>query len=108
MTDQDITSNLRKLIENERKTTSEILCLINLVEDRKIYLARGYSSLCKWLVKEFKYSETSANRRIQTARVLRLVPSIRQDISSGRQNITNVTKLQTVIRAEERASSSRV
>ncbi len=69
MTDQQIEMKLSDSVREERRMTNEILKLINLAEDRKLYLERGYPSLFAWLVGRFSYSEAAANRRIQAARL---------------------------------------
>ena len=78
MTNSEISEKFSSLVKTERKITLEILQLINLVEDRKLHLERGFGSLHDWLIKEHKYSESAANRRIQAARVLRSVALCRQ------------------------------
>ena len=76
MTNQEISERFSSLVKTKRKITLEILHLINLVEDRKLHLERGFGSLHDWLVQEHKYSETAAKRRIQAAKLLRSVPKV--------------------------------
>ena len=52
------------VVRNERKSTREVLEMINQVFDRKHHLEQGYSSLFDYLVKGHGYSESSAQRRI--------------------------------------------
>lgn len=108
MTNQEIEIQFTKLVRDERRITNEILRAINLVEDRKIFLARGYPSLFAWLVKAHGYSESAAYRRIQAARVLREVPEISAKIETGAVNLSTLSKAQTAIRAEEKRTRKKI
>ncbi len=104
MTDLQIEMRLSDLVREERRITNEILKLINLAEDRKLYLERGFPSLFAWLVGRYGYSEAAANRRIQAARLLRAVPQVEQKIKTGEVNLTTLAKAQAMIRAQESAT----
>lgn len=39
---------LRELVRQERRITTEILKLIHLADERKLYLDRGFPSLFEW------------------------------------------------------------
>ena len=108
MTNQEISEKFSSLVKTERKITLEILHLINLVEDRKLHLERGFGSLHDWLIREHKYSETSANRRIQAARLLRSVPEVSEKINSGIVNLSTLAKTQSIIRSQERITGKQV
>ncbi len=108
MTNQELESQLHQLVQDERRLTNEILALINLADQRKIYLERGYGSLFEWLTKAFHYSESAAQRRIQAARLLRAVPEVATKISTGEVNLTTIAKAQSAIRLQERVSGEKL
>ncbi|RYZ97581.1 MAG: hypothetical protein EOP11_21845, partial [Proteobacteria bacterium] len=108
MTNQELEFRLEKLVDSERVITREILQLILLAEDRKLYLERGFDSLVRWLVGRYKYSETAALRRVNAARMLRAVPAATGKIESGELNLTTLSKAQVVIRAEERRTGEKM
>ncbi len=59
---------------DERKITLEIIELLEEIDRRKLYLLRGFGSLLEYCVKELKYSESSAYRRISAMRVVHDLP----------------------------------
>jgi hypothetical protein len=57
----------------ERSSTLAVLKIIIRAEEDRTHLERGYSSLHDWLISAHRYSEGAANRRVQAARMLRLI-----------------------------------
>ena len=106
--DQNIISELRQAIQEERKITLQILHLINEAHGRRLYAAAGYSTPFEWLTKEFGYSAAAAMRRLDSARALRDVPSIEKKIETGELNLTNLAKVQSLIRSEEKRTGERM
>lgn len=108
MTDQEITSRLERLVRTERKITNEILRLVRLADERRVYLELGFSSLFDWMTKGLGYSESAAGRRIASARLTRAVPRIAEKIESGALNLTTLAKTQAAIRAQEKVTGRRL
>jgi len=94
--------HLHDLAKTERKITAQILELLIEIEKRKVYLARGYESLFSYLVKEMKYSEGAASRRIQAMRLLKNNSAVKIKIQDGELNLTQASMIQTAIRAEKK------
>jgi len=99
---------LKSLIASERKITHEILLLIQTLDITKSFRELGYSSLFEYLTKEIGYSEGSAQRRISSARLMKQVPEIANDLKSGNLNLTQVALVQAAIRQEEKAQSQKI
>jgi hypothetical protein len=93
---------LKSLVKTERKITYEILLLIQTFDLTQSYRELGYPSLFEYLVKEVGYSEGSAQRRISSARLMRQVPHIKNDLQSGKLTLTQVSMAQSAIRQEEK------
>ena len=108
MTDDQIETQLKDLIQVERKTTTEILKLINLAEGRDLPLKRGFGSTFDWLTKGLGYSSSAAWRRLQSARLMRAVPRVEAHLESGEINLTNLAKAQQAIRASEKANRQKM
>jgi len=108
MTNREIGTKLDEKIRAERQTTNEILQLINLALERRAYLEHGYPSMFDWLVRGFKYSNAAAYRRIEAARLLKSVPEISAKLESGSVTLTTVSKAQSIIKAQEKASGVQV
>ena len=64
----------------------------------------GYPSLNKFICQELKYSESSANRRIQAMHLLKDVPEIASKLESGAINLTTATQVQSYLSAQKRSA----
>lgn len=91
-------SDLKSLIEKEREVLTEILQYIKEVDERKLYLSRGFSSLFAFLTEELGYSEAAAYRRIQAMRLIRDVPEAEEKIETGKLSLSVASQLQGFIR----------
>jgi len=100
-----IDQKLKSLVASERKITHEILLLIQTLDMTKSFRELGYSSLFEYLTKEIGYSEGSAKRRISSARLMKQVPQIANDLKLGNLNLTQVSLAQVAIRQQEKARS---
>jgi hypothetical protein len=87
-TDNVLVADLKALVVKERETLTEILNYLIEVENRRIYLARGYSSLFAFLTSELGYSESAAQRRIEGMRLLRDLPEAEEKIEKGELSLT--------------------
>lgn len=66
--------NFENLVRTERKITHVVLLHIAEIEERKIYAELGYDGMYSYLTRGMGYSEGSAYRRLQSARLLKQVP----------------------------------
>jgi hypothetical protein len=108
MTNAEIVSEFDEVVRDERLITNRLLTLINKIDERKIFLELGYSSLFDWLVRRYGYSESSAYRRIEAARLIRAVPEVKEKMESGTLNLTNAAKVRSAIRAKEKSTGKKV
>jgi len=105
---QWIDEKLKALVKTERKLTYEILLLIQTLDLTKSYRELGYASLFEYLTKEVGYSDGSAQRRISSARLLKEIPQIAEDLKTGELNLTQVSLAQMAFRQEEKKSSEKI
>lgn len=91
--DEELMNRLRRTASNERKVQSQFLAYLAAVERRKLYAEAGYSSLYKFLVQELNYSESSALKRIQVARVAARLPLLYLFLEEGKLSLTALSKL---------------
>jgi hypothetical protein len=90
------------IVKSERKITFEVLLFIQTFDTTKAYTELGYCSLFDYLVRGQKYSESSAQRRISAARLLKQVPEISDDLKSGDLNLTQMSLAKTAINQQEK------
>jgi len=108
MTTESLHIKLSELIKSERKITHEILLCIQQIDQTKAYAELGYPSLFEYLVKEQKYSEGAAQRRISSARLLRELPEIEKKVQEGNLNLTQLSKLATATKQDQKATGKKV
>ena len=95
----ELVAYTRKTVEKERRATSEVLRLLEEIEQRSIHLKRGYASLHAFAVGELRYSDAAAARRIHSMRLLKTLPieekaSVEHKINQGEVHLSNLSTLQ--------------
>ena len=100
--------NLKALSLEERRLTHEIILHIMEVDRRKLYSEMNYPSLFEYLVKEMGYSNGSAQRRIDAARLMIQVPGLGKKIEQGCVKLSQVTQAQKAFRLFQKTNQSRV
>ncbi|MEQ1876171.1 MAG: hypothetical protein ABL958_05965, partial [Bdellovibrionia bacterium] len=98
LSDNQLHDRLSVKVQVERNITLEILHLLRETERRRKY--RGYSSLFEYCVRELKYSESSAQRRISAMRLLKEIPETESALRNGSLNLSSVAAAQSFFRQE--------
>ncbi len=101
LTDSTLLKDIKKLVQRERETTTEILHHIKEISHRKLFSDLKYASLFDYCVKELGYNEASAHRRIESAKLLNEMPEIEEQIELGLLNLTNIAKAAQFIKENE-------
>lgn len=97
----ELLNRLEKLSHTERKITHLILWHILEIENRRLYADRGFSSCFEYLTQGLGYSEGSANRRLQSARLLKQVPDAAEKIEAGSLKLSQLAQMQKCLRHEK-------
>ena len=108
MMNAELELELRTASADERILTEKIVELIAEALRRKIWAGRGYSSAHRWLVGEFSYSDSSAGRRLDAARLLADVPDVAEKLATGVLTLSGLSQLQSVIHQEEKRTGEKV
>ena len=93
LADQELLSILTKTVARECANTAELLDQLGEVDERRLYLPKGYPSMHEFCVDELGFSEGVAFKRIQAARVAIKHPSILDHVARGHLNVTAVVLL---------------
>jgi hypothetical protein len=101
LSDKALLENLNNLARSEREILIKILHHLREVEKRHLYAKLSYSSLFEYAVKELKYSESAAQRRISSMRLLREIPEIEAKVESGALNLSALSQAQSFFRLEK-------
>jgi hypothetical protein len=91
--DEALLASLRSLIQSHRRVTSDIIAHLGEVDERRVHVARGYSSLFEYCMKELGLSEDEAYRRIEVARMARQFPAMLDLLQAGRVSLSALALL---------------
>jgi 5-methylcytosine-specific restriction endonuclease McrA len=72
------------------------------VERRRLYASLGFRSLFDFCVKELRYSESAAWRRIASMRVIKDLPGTEEKLISGELTLKTMTSVHNFLNHEER------
>ncbi|MGK5087709.1 hypothetical protein WDW86_09140 [Bdellovibrionota bacterium FG-2] len=97
---EELLGTTRKLAENERKISLKILHHLAEIDRRRAYAKLGHASLWDYVLKELKYSESAAYRRISAMRAIKEMPELEKKIESGTLSVSTVSQVQTFLKAE--------
>ena len=106
MNDQALLLKIKKLVALERKTLSEILELLQIVYDKRLFADLGYSSLIKYMVKELGYSESASFRRYQALKLVKDLPETKPMIKDGTLNLSTINSMQSILKTSETKRAS--
>ncbi|MDG0816003.1 HNH endonuclease [Bdellovibrio svalbardensis] len=104
----ELDQRMKTLAQRERDVLCEILLTIKEIDGRRMYLELGFPSLFDYLTKSVGYSEGSAQRRIDAARLLQEVPEMAPKIQSGEIKLSQVSLVQKAAREVVRTQSVKV
>ena len=90
LTDKNLLSDIKQLASEERVLSLRLLYHLKEIERRRLFSDLGYGSLFEYVVKDLGYSNASASRRIQAARLLKEMPYLAKKISEGSLTLSNL------------------
>jgi hypothetical protein len=93
LSDEALLRDLATATARERGATAEVLALIAEVDERKLYLPAGYSSMFAYCVGELRLSEDAACKRITVARAARRFPAIFAVVAEGQLHLSALVLL---------------
>ena len=102
--DQQLLDQTRRLAANQRGLEVHILDHLDEIDRRGLALRRGFSSLFDYAVRELRFTDAAAQRRIQTMRLCRRHGWVRAKLHSGELTLTAAAQLETAFAAAERQS----
>ena len=81
--DQQLLEQTRRLAANQRCIDVHILDHLDEIDRRGLALRRGFSSLFDYAVRELRFTDAAAQRRIQAMRLCRRQGWVRACLQSG-------------------------
>ena len=101
--DQQLLDQTRRLAANQRCIEVHILDHLDEIDRRGLALRRGFSSLFDYAVRELRFTDAAAQRRIQAMRLCRRHGWVRASLQSGELSMTSAAQLETTFAGAERA-----
>jgi hypothetical protein len=94
-----------KAAEQFRRAEAELLEALSGVDQKKVYLSLGYSSLFVYATQALRLPESVAYNAISVMRKAQEVPALKAHISSGELSISKARKVISVLNPDQNASS---
>ena len=101
--DQQLLEQTRRLAANQRCIDVHMLDHLDEIDRRGLALRRGFSSLFDYAVRELRFTDAAAQRRIQAMRLCRRHGWVRACLQSGELSMTAAAQLETTFAGAERA-----
>ncbi len=100
---EQLLSALKALVQAENELTSDLLAHLAELDERRLYVELGFSSLFAYCTESLGLSESSAGRRITAARVGRRFPSVFAATARGELNLSILCALNPYLNQENAA-----
>ncbi|TVQ80731.1 MAG: hypothetical protein EA369_01895 [Bradymonadales bacterium] len=100
----DLLSYTQKLAASERKIYAAVIEALEEIERRKLYLAKGYSSLFLFCTEVLKYSAGAAQRRIESMRLIKNFPraqktEVKSKLQKGSLSLSHLSQVSKALRS---------
>ncbi len=106
ISNKDLLLRTENLVQTERKIMHLVLTHISEIMERKLYADLGFDSMYTMMIKKYGYSEPSALRRIDAAKLLKKVPEVADRLKSGALNLSQACQLQKCLASEAKKGGS--
>jgi 5-methylcytosine-specific restriction endonuclease McrA len=101
--DEELLSGVTKLTGSHRELTALIVAHLAEIEERRLHLLAGFSSMFDFCQRKLGFSEGEAFRRILAARLARRFPVVISLLASGRLNLSALELLREHLTEENHA-----
>ncbi len=101
LSDHDLEAATLHQAKSEQSATLKLLEYLSELDARELYAKRGYSSLFVYVRDVLHYSESQASERINSMRLMRKVPEVKEALADKKLNLTNAAKIASFARQEK-------
>ena len=98
--DKDLVELTIDLARNERRVRAAFIVHLAELDERRLYLQEGCSTLFAWLTEKLKYPKASAYRRMTAARLQARMPVIASYLHEGHLSLTKLCHLRDLLAPE--------
>ncbi len=93
LSDHALLAQVHDLAQREREATVALIVHLAELDERRLYLAEGYSSLFKYCTEVLHLAEHATYNRIEAARAVRRFPVLLEHLAAGSVNLFAVRLL---------------
>jgi hypothetical protein len=93
ISDHELLADVGRLVGSERELTAKLVRYLAEIEERRLHLQAGFSSMFEFCVKELGLSEGGAFRRILAARLGRRFPLVYSLLASGAVHLSALERV---------------
>ena len=104
LSDDQSLEQVRRLAAIERNATAQLVAHLAEVDERRLYLGQGYSSMFTYCTQALHLSEHAAYGRIEAARLARRCPEVLSLLEDGRVTLTTACVLAPVLTRDNAAT----
>ncbi len=90
LSDDELVAEVERLARCEREATAQLIVYLVELDERRLYLGAGFSSLFTCCTEVLKVSEHETYQRIAAARTSRRFPVLLRMLAEGSLNLTSV------------------
>jgi hypothetical protein len=98
LSDSELLNTFARIRAKEHELLLKLLVYLNEIDSRKLYLKEGYSSLFAYLTDGCGYSEGSAHRRIQAARLIGEYREVYEYLKERRLTLATIAMVAPVLK----------
>ncbi len=105
LSDRELLRQTSTLVRHERHLFGTVIDHLAEIEARRLFLQRGCSSLFDYAVRELRYSDAAAGRRIGAVRLCADQPGARERLRDGSLTLSAAAELQWAFDRQRRRGS---
>ena len=98
--DRELLTGVKVLAGQEREATAQLIAHLAEIDNRRLFLSEGCSSLFKYCTDVLHLSESAAYNRIEVARVARKFPVVLEKLAEGSIHLSALRTLAPCLTAE--------
>src|SRR6185436_4844077 len=103
LSNQELMSHVAKLVGSHRELTARVVAHLGEIEERRLHLQAGFSSMFEFCQKKLGLSEAESFRRILAARLGRRFPVVHSLLASGAIHLSALELLREHLTGENHA-----
>jgi hypothetical protein len=98
MTSLEVAEKTKVFVAREREATAEVIKMLRMIDDRKIYAELGYPSLWEFSTKYLGYDEGQTDRRLGALQLMKSSREVEKKLESGEMSLTTAARVHTFIK----------